>query len=520
MTGSRQYALMALEPLPAAWAPSLVSVLESMKVTAVPDGSRVLAWTAIREQHGVRFSDGWTFSRLWLGPKRWALGVTAKRLYFKATEIDRRPEHEIVGDNRPRGRAPAEEHREQHRLLMALTTRLPEHPQPVPLVRTTDELESARSVCIGTATKPFVTGNLNHIYRELGFDRVPPTWTVSVCGGDGVGGAVLSEFVTRIKLAATQRHAAIAVRASSMSEIRSRLESVEQSGVRPGRCVLFVLPNRDQLPSPEFFALLSALDAQRIPYRRAYATDALDFSIPDQLPSLLLACGGRPHRIAWGAAGEVPWLLALDLGHPRASANSVVVATLTSPDGTLVHAVKTVQRKDETVHRQSLERLLTSCAAAMACRPNVGRGVLLLRDGRHFENENTEAYPRLLGTDLSVIEYRKRWNPQIVGSGDAGGFVSDIIAAHLPGCTTMFLTTTFPRSPSALPDVAKVTWRPEWNQLGLTYADIARLLVGAAAAPGLGLHPRNLPAPIYWADGIAGISDVDLRFRGIPCVEL
>jgi len=517
VTGPRQYALMALEPLPAAWAPSLVSVLESMKVTAVPGGGRVLAWTGIREHRGVRFAEGWTLSRLWLGPRRWALGITAKRLYFNGTEIDRRPEHEIVGDDRPAGRSTIEEYHEQTKLLMALTTRLPGHPQPVSLVQTADGLESARSVCIGTATKPFVTSNLNHIYRELGFDCVPPAWTISVCGVDGVASAVLSEFVTRIKRAATQRHAAIAVRASSISEIRSRLESVEKSGVRPGRCVLFVLPNRDQHPSPEFFALLSALDAHRVPYRRAYATDALDFSIPDQLPSLLLACGGRPHRIAWGAEGEMPWLLALDLGHQRESANSVVVATLTSPDGILVHAAKTVQRKDETIDRQSLERLLTSCAAAMANRSDVGRGVLLLRDGRHFENEDGGAYPRLLGRTLSVIEYRKRWNPQIVGSERSGGFVSDIFAAHVPGSTTMFLTTTIPRSPSALPDVAKVTWREEWNQLKLTHGEIARSLVSAAAAPGLGLHARHLPAPVYWADGIAGISESDLRFRGVPC---
>lgn len=508
---------MALEPLPASWASSLLAALQSMKVTAIPGGNRVLAWTGIRDYRGTRFTDGWTFSRLWLGPSRWALGITAKRLYFKGAEIDRRPEHEIVGDNRPSGRTIAEEYHEQHGLLMALTSHLPGQTRPVSLERTTDGLESARSVCIGTATRPFVTGNLNHIYRELGFDRVPPDWTISVCGVEGVSSTVVSEFGTRIKRAAAQRHAAIAVRASSISEIRSRLELVAQAGVRPGRCMLFILPNRDQPPNAEVFALLTALDAHSIPYRRAYATDSLDFSIPDQLPSLLLACGGRPHRIAWGAEGEPPWLLALDLGHPRGIANSLVVATLTNPDGSLFHAAKIAQRKDETIHRQSLERLLTSCAAAIANRSDFGRGVLVLRDGRHFENEDGGAYQRLLGGNISIVEYRKRWNPQIVGSGSSGGFVSRVFAAHVPGCTTMFLTTTTPQSSSNLPEVAKVTWREEWNQLKLTHAEIARSIVSAAAAPGLGLHPRHLPAPIYWADGIAGISESDLRFRGIPC---
>ena len=39
-------------------------------------------------------------------------------------------------------------------------------------------------------------------------------------------------------------------------------------------------------------------------------------------------------------------------------------------------------------------------------------------------------------------------------------------------------------------------------------------LIGLSLAPGLGMHRREKPAPIYWADGIAGAHSGDLRFAG------
>ena len=67
-----------------------------------------------------------------------------------------------------------------------------------------------------------------------------------------------------------------------------------------------------------------------------------------------------------------------------------------------------------------------------------------------------------------------------------------------------------------LPAVTKITWRNDWNGLGLPPSQIASVLTASATAPGLGFQARNLPASIYWADGIAGSSDQDLRFRGVP----
>jgi len=53
-----------------------------------------------------------------------------------------------------------------------------------------------------------------------------------------------------------------------------------------------------------------------------------------------------------------------------------------------------------------------------------------------------------------------------------------------------------------------------------TAGELADTLVGLSLAPGLGMHRRERPAPIYWADGIAGASPTDLRFAGNAPIAL
>ena len=108
----------------------------------------------------------------------------------------------------------------------------------------------------------------------------------------------------------------------------------------------------------------------------------------------------------------------------------------------------------------------------------------------------------------------------MVTIGDEIGCVDYTVAAMVEGCETMFLVACPPRNEQALSFVAKISWRPEWNQLGCTNEELARFLVASTASPGLGLHPRNLPAAIYWADGVAKTNESDLRFRGQPIVEV
>ncbi len=117
----------------------------------------------------------------------------------------------------------------------------------------------------------------------------------------------------------------------------------------------------------------------------------------------------------------------------------------------------------------------------------------------------------------TVIEYRKgRTPPVLQGSGPApvpAGYV-------VPNENTMFLSTSVPRNRHDLPSFVRVTWRSNWNQAMLSTTTLVDALIGLATTPGLGLHSREKPAPVYWADGIAGVHDGDLRFAGNASVSL
>ncbi len=78
--------------------------------------------------------------------------------------------------------------------------------------------------------------------------------------------------------------------------------------------------------------------------------------------------------------------------------------------------------------------------------------------------------------------------------------------------------TTLAASSGNFGTVLKLSWNESWNGLGLSPRDVAAIMMALVHAPGLGNEPRVLPAPIYWADGIARADDGDLRFRGQPVV--
>jgi len=279
--------------------------------------------------------------------------------------------------------------------------------------------------------------------------------------------------------------------------------------------MLFVLPDKKHAPMKETLDLFNALEEANVPFRRAYSNDPLEFSIPDQLPSLVLASGGVPHRSPTMSEGGPIWTIGVDLSHRVNRDASVLTLTLVDPNGALVGAWKQKQKLDETARAETIRALLTHCKERLSDYER-DASIAILRDGRMFENEDSTLYQDVLDSDISLFEYRKGGNPQIAHQGDVYALPEGPIAATLRGATTLFLTTTPPRDDRTLANVAKITWRNEWNGLDLDPEEVAKFLTASSVAPGLGLHARHLPAAIYWADGIAGASDEDLRFRGNP----
>ncbi len=172
------------------------------------------------------------------------------------------------------------------------------------------------------------------------------------------------------------------------------------------------------------------------------------------------------------------------------------------------------QRRDETALPATLRPMLLAVASHLRSVQAGGDPVLVLRDGRLFERELPHVVFQALGSNVTLVEYRKRGNPMAYRAGGGRLMLSAPFAVRVPESTTMFLAPAPPRSARDLPAIAKVAWEESWNRLELSHADIASIVAGQTLSPGLGLHQRTLPAPIYWADGIAGASDTDLRFRG------
>lgn len=511
--------LLAVEPLPRGdW----IEPSERAYVNHGYQTRRVvqslLVWNDVRTFGDIDYSDGHAVSRLWLAPGRWALALTPRRLYFDGQDLDPRPEREIVGSTRPKASERAQQIEAALNAfeVLARDARNPE-PRPVGLEAVSAPLETARRAIVGDAVAVVPPDGLNDLYKRHGFELTPQVLAIAVCPLDGTPDRVTQDVAGRIEQAARARGLAARVSRANIGALVERAQVLRETETPPaaGRCVLFVLPSKDQRPSSSAIELMDQLDSIRVPYRRCYADDPFNFSVPDQFPSILQACGGLPHSSPT-TAGETPvWTIGIDLGHPQGAESSRVAMTLVDPKGRLVGAWTTSQRRDETVKADSLVRLLEGSSALYKEEASTNEGLVVMRDGRHFANERTALYGEMLGSSTSVLECRKRRNPLMLVGGTLAGDRAPF-AGKVPGARTMFLVSAPPRLPDQLPNVLKLAWDDDMNGLRLDAASIAELVTASAAAPGLGLHPHHLPAALYWADGIASASDHDLRFRGIP----
>jgi hypothetical protein len=516
--------LLAAEPAQSAnWQALAREALAGANLRFTQSGTQLVTWSQRSTVGALSYSDGAAVHRVWLSRGRTAIGVTARRLYFLRHDcdvIDTRPEYQIAPGIRPVSAHANEQLRLQWQVANALVGVLQSALHGGSLVGLEPALEGPRggreAVVRGTVVDLSVT-TLGEAYRRLGFDVVPTGMTISVCPVESTPSNVANTLAGILRRLAAERHADIRVQSCGVAAVRSRLSFLRQSGEPPAgnRCLLLVLPKRDEPPRPETVALMRSLEEHGVQFRRAYADDRHEYSVADQLPSLLMAAGGVPHRSPTGCSGKPIWTVGVDLAHWPGLRKSVLAVTLVDGDGILAGAWTSEQPRDETARTETLSSLLRKCGARLRQGVPEAR-VLVFRDGRMFENESVAIYRSELGHHLTLVEYRKRGNPQVVLA--SGGTIQPIrgsFAAIVPGATTLFIGTCPPTDERALIRVGKVTWREEWNGLRLTPGELARLIISSSAAPGLGLRPRHLPAALYWADGIAGATDDDLRFRGI-----
>lgn len=199
----------------------------------------------------------------------------------------------------------------------------------------------------------------------------------------------------------------------------------------------------------------------------------------------------------------------------------MLCGALINPTGNLEQAWTIKHPRDETVSPHNVRKII-KCAVEVILKSEFTNELLIMRDGRIFEKEKVSTYLKGLGIPVTFMEIRKYNNPVLL-TNDSLGIPTKPVFAEIPQCAgshVAFMVTLPTANEGRFGSVIKCHWRDEWNKLSLQPRDFAAILAALVHAPSLGNQAHKLPAPIYWADGIAKASDTDLRFRGQKTTRL
>lgn len=457
------------------------------------------------------FRNGFLVQKVWLGPGRGAIGIVPKRRWYKENGmIDHRPEFEILEGAVTPNRNLIDTKKQLEEILQKICEQSMFSSSLVAL-SPSHEIGFIESIQLVIRESTFsVPQNLNTLYRRNGFDYVPRGLRLVVIPAHGVSSQQANQLALKVK--------------SVFQDRNSRVEVVidEANDLNACRCfpVLVLLPgNKKSILSQDNKTLLQELDAIGCNWRRSYIRDNLTYSVPDQIGSILQAAGGRPFAVRLIGGRNLPWSLGLDLSHPRRTRTSLLCAALVDPKGSLFKSWTIHHNRDEAISKTKIRKLMSVVRGCVPKR-DWSRGLFVLRDGRLFERESFQNYLGNSQFPTTLVELRKYNNPPLLPSGDSGVkspvFALDRLSPS--SCKTGYFVPL--QQPNRFGRCLKVHWQREWNQLNLGSKQIGEILIALTYAPGLGNRARVLPAPIYWADGIAGANDEDLRFRGQCTIRL
>ncbi|MBK1829611.1 hypothetical protein JIN77_02650 [Verrucomicrobiaceae bacterium R5-34] len=226
---------------------------------------------------------------------------------------------------------------------------------------------------------------------------------------------------------------------------------------------------------------------------------------------ILTKLGGSHYHTFPASVPDLPnhWCIGLDLGFGAQYKGKMAVMTLTDGKGKLHAYWRALKDMDETLTQEILEegiRYLVDQAESIA--PD--RKFIAIRDGRCPKHETIEFYQNLLPQGRSVlIEYAKKGNPMMLNGNQQPDAAT---LCTLPGSSDGFLFTAKAPQRECLTNTVKFFSRH--NDLNYTTQQLAEILCALCFAPKLSFQPSSLPAPIYWADGIASLSMTNLQFAG------
>ncbi|HOB52807.1 MAG TPA: hypothetical protein PK176_11200 [Acidobacteriota bacterium] len=265
---------------------------------------------------------------------------------------------------------------------------------------------------------------------------------------------------------------------------------------------------------PDVLALMRELDDVGASYR-LFSLDTpesgLYNAVLNQLPVFLMSAGGTAYEVDLHLPGADAdcYFLGIDIGHNPEAPESKPVFTLVDSRGRLLRYWVIPQRRDETLHRRTVDAGLRQAAAYLdTVAP--ARRLVIMRDGRMFRHERLDEYRRHVGDAFSFLEVIKHPVPMMLDGARASA-PGTVLKPRGGNC--YFLMTADSPVSSHINHPLKV--RVVHDGLGLGDPKLLDCVLGLCYAPSLGVRPTRSPSPIYWADGVSKISDTNHQFSGL-----
>jgi hypothetical protein len=462
----------------------------------------------------ITFAHSCKIKPIWLGPKRTGYCFLPFRQYLDPQRNRiRKPEREII-DLRKKPNSPLE-----HRLQFLR--------QVINIVETNDVLINAKALTslivhdqltegasfIGAEERFPANTSLRKLFQACMNSSKFSTKNILLIKDSSVPDSRFSLFTQSIAQTLKQFCVPIQIYSPGFKKLEKRLSDIETDDFQHDNksALWFLISDKSQPPTPKMTAVMERCDMLGIPWRRAHASDNFQWSITDQMPSVIQAFGHHLVRVGLNQT-PLPWSLGFDIS--QRNTFSRACAALVDPGGNLMKSVTLdLLDKRENLDRSSIQRLVKS-ALAISYRFGPEDSLLIIRDGRLFESESADDYTDIFPGSISFVEFRKYNNPPMLVDQAPPQSPTVVWLNSSPEDWTGFLVTLPQCGKNEHDRVYKIHMKSSWNGIGLSQRTLAEILATLSMAPGLGLHPKALPAPIYWADGIAGASDTDLRFRG------
>jgi len=266
-------------------------------------------------------------------------------------------------------------------------------------------------------------------------------------------------------------------------------------------------------PSQNAIEWMGVMEQAKVPYVLFSATRDVNpiYTRHGNAMHLLAKAGGQHYRTRPVSIPDFDehWFIGLDLGIGAQYKGKCVVVTLTDASGAPVCYWRAIKDNDETLTEELL-REAVSWIINQAEELAPDRKIVVIRDGLCPHHELMSTYKELLPAGRSLfIEYTKKGNPAII---EEGRQPQPGTMAIPDGSSEAFLFTA--RSPQNDMLTNTTRFRCRINDMKYTLEQVGEMLTALCFSPKLSFQPSSIPAPIYWADGIASVSNTNLQFAG------